>query len=74
MIADWTAADFASAEDAAREAVRRLRRARFEFDPGVTRVSTFGLDALDPLLMVGWQATGDREDAASEHAEGLGER
>ena len=74
MIADWTAEDFASAEDAAREAVRRLRRARFEFDPDVTRATGSGQDALDPLLTVGWQSTGDQEDTASNYADGAGER
>ena len=65
MIANWTAEDFASAEDAAREAVRHLRRARFEFDPYVTRVIGSDRDALEPLLAVGWKPTGEQEDPAS---------
>jgi len=74
MIADWTAADFASAEDAAREAVRLLRRARFEFDPEVTRATGSKQDALDPLLAVGWQSTGEQEDSSSMYAEDAGAR
>ena len=64
MIADWTAEDFASAEAAAREAVRRLRTAEFKFNREVTRVSASGHEALDPLITVGWQATGEQEPAA----------
>ena len=67
MLADWSEEDFASAEVTARDAVRRLRARRFEFDPDVTRISRFGRDALEPLLTVGWQATGDDEGAASGH-------
>jgi hypothetical protein len=74
MIADWTAQDFASAETAAREAVRRLREARFEFDKDVTKVTQFGQDPLEPLLAVGWQATDEREEAASPSAKGASER
>jgi ATP-dependent helicase/nuclease subunit B len=65
MIAAWTVEDFASAEATAREAVRRLREARFEFDPDVTRVTQPGRDPLEPLLAVGWQAASEPEDAAS---------
>ena len=61
MIADWSAEDFVSAEAAAREAVRLLRRAEFTFDREVTRVSVSGQEALDPLLTVGWQAPGEHE-------------
>ena len=64
MIADWTAEDFASAEAAARGAVRRLRTAEFKFNREVTRVSASGQEALDPLITVGWQATGEHEPAA----------
>ena len=67
MIADWTAKDFASAEDAARDAVRRLRGARFEFDPDVTRATGFEQDVLGPLLSVGWRSTSEQEDEASGH-------
>ena len=74
MIVDWTAQDFASAETAAREAVRRLREARFEFDKDVTKVTRFGQDPLEPLLAVGWQATDEREEAAPPSAKGASER
>ncbi len=74
MVADWTAQDFASAETAAREAVRHLRGARFEFDKDVTKVTQFGQDALEPLLAVGWQSTGEHEEAASQSAKGASER
>ena len=69
MIADWTAEDFASAEEAAREAVRHLRRARFEFDGDVTKATGFEQDALGPLLKVGWRSTGGPEDPASTDVE-----
>ena len=59
MLADWSEDDFADAEATAREAVRSLRRGRFEFDSTVTKVSRFGRDALEPLLAVGWQSTGE---------------
>ena len=74
MVADWTAQDFASAETAAREAVRRLRGARFEFDKDVTKVTQFGQDALEPLLAVGWQSTGEHEEATSPSSRGASER
>jgi len=69
MIADWTGEDFASAEEAAREAVRHLRRARFEFDGDVTKATGFEQDALGPLLKVGWRSTGEPEDPASTDVE-----
>jgi len=74
MIADWTAEDFASAEAAARDAVRCLRRARFEYDPDVTRATGFERDVLGPLLSVGWQATDEPDEAASGYAEDESER
>ena len=74
MIADWTAEDFASAEDAAREAVRHLRGGRFEFDPDVTKATGFTGDALAPLLAVGWRATAEQENAASRYVEEADER
>ena len=61
MLAHWTEEDLASAEATARDVVRRLRSGRFEFDPGVTRVGRFG-DSLEPLLKVGWQASGVEDD------------
>ena len=76
MIAEWTAEDFVSAEAAARDAVRRLRQASFEFDSDVTKVTLPGQDPLEPLLAVGWQATGEhgdgdvREDAPYGSARG----
>jgi ATP-dependent helicase/nuclease subunit B len=69
MIADWTAEDFASAEEAAREAVRHLRRARFEFDGDVTKAIGFEQDALGPLLKVGWRSSGEPEDPTSAYVE-----
>ena len=74
MIAAWTEEDFMSAEAAAREAVRRLRKASFEFDSDVTRVTQAGQDALEPLLAVGWQAASEGEDAADGNATGAKER
>jgi hypothetical protein len=74
MVADWTAQDFASAETAAREAVRRLREARFKFDKDVTKVAQFGQDALEPLLAVGWQSTGEHEEASSPSSGRASER
>ena len=65
MIAEWTPEDLASAEDAARDAVRRLRRASFEYNPDVTKATGFERDVLGPLLSVGWQASGDPDEAAS---------
>ena len=70
MIADWTAEDFASAEAAAREVVRHLRTAEFKFNREVTRVSASGQEALDPLITVGWQATGVHEPPASGNGGG----
>ena len=67
LLADWTKEDLASAEAAARNAVRRLRQGRFEFDPAMTKAARTGWDALQPLLTVGWQATGENEGAASAH-------
>jgi len=69
MIAEWTPEDLASAEDAARDAVRRLRRASFEYNPDVTKATGFERDVLGPLLSVGWQASGDPDEAASGYAE-----
>ena len=74
MVADWTAEDFASAEAAAREAVRPLREARFEFDKDVTKVTQFARDPLESLLAVGWQSTGEHEEAVSQSAKGVSER
>ncbi|MCH8811392.1 MAG: PD-(D/E)XK nuclease family protein [Gemmatimonadetes bacterium] len=65
MIADWTEEDFASAETAAREAVRHLREGSFKFDPNVTRVTQPGQDPLEPLLAVGWQAVSELEEPKS---------
>ena len=72
MIAPWTEEDFASAETAAREAIRRLREASFKFDPAVTRVTQPGRDPLEPLLAVGWQAS-EPEDAANGSPKGAEE-
>ena len=69
MIADWTPADFAAAEDAARDAVRRLRRASFEYNSDVTKATGFERDVLGPLLSVGWQASGEQDEAPSGYAE-----
>ena len=74
MIAAWTEEDFLSAEAAAREAVRHLREASFEFDPEVTRVTQPGQDPLEPLLAVGWQAASEPEDTAYGSARGAEER
>ena len=61
-LADWTEDDFVSAEESAREAVRYLRGASFQFDSDVTRIMTAGQDPLEPLLSVGWQAESDLDD------------
>ncbi len=73
MIAAWTEEDFASAEAAAREAIRRLRAASFRFDPDVTKVTQPGRDPLEPLLAVGWQAASEPEDASNGNEGGAEE-
>ena len=73
MIVEWTEGDFLSAEAAAREAVRRLRKASFEFDSDVTRVTQAGRDPLEPLLAVGWQAVDEGEDTPDGNAKGARE-
>ena len=70
MLAEWGEDDFASAETTAREAVRRLRVGKFEYDRTVTKVRWHGQDALKPLLTEGWQAVSDDADAAFEDAGG----
>ncbi|HAD75854.1 MAG TPA: hypothetical protein DCG16_08720, partial [Gemmatimonadetes bacterium] len=74
MMASWTEEDFVSAEDAARQVVRRLREASFEFDPEVTKVTLRGRDPLEPLLTVGWQARNEPEDAVDGGAQRAGEQ
>ena len=61
LMADWSEQDLAEAEATAREAVRRLRSRRFVFDKEVTKAGRAGVDALRPLLAVGWQALGEDE-------------
>jgi hypothetical protein len=73
MIAAWTEEDFASAEAAAREAIRRLRAASFRFDPDVTKVTQPGRDPLEPLLAVGWQAASEPEDTSNGNQGGAEE-
>ena len=65
MLAEWDDDDFADAETTAQAAVRQLREGRFEYDRRVTKISRFGQDPLEPLLAVGWQATGRDEGLAS---------
>ena len=64
MLARWTEEDLATAEATAREAVRRLRAGRFEFDAEVARAGRFRGDDLEPLLEVGWEAPVEDEDAS----------
>jgi hypothetical protein len=59
MLAPWTEAELASAEEAARDVIRTLRQRTFEFDPTVTKPSFFGGDPLEPLLARGWQSADD---------------
>lgn len=66
LLAEWSEEDLASADAAAREAVKSLRKGSFEFDRAVTKVGWFGRDALEPLLTVGWRAAGEDEGAALE--------
>ena len=61
MLADWTEEDLTAAEATAREVVRRLREGRFVFDSAVTKARRMGRDGLEPLLTVGWKATGTDE-------------
>ncbi len=70
MLADWSEEDFTSAEATAREAVKRLRVGKFEYDRTVTKVRWHGQDALKPLLTEGWQAVSHDADAAFEDAGG----
>ena len=75
MLADWSEEDFTSAEATAREAVKRLRVGKFEYDRTVTKVRWHGQDALKPLLTEGWQDVSDDADAAAfEDAGGEEER
>ncbi|SVC66429.1 uncharacterized protein METZ01_LOCUS319283, partial [marine metagenome] len=74
MMASWTEEDFVSAEDAARQVVRHLREASFEFDPEVTKATRYGQDLLDPLLTVGWQAGNEPEDAVDGGTQRAGEQ
>ena len=61
LMADWSEEDLAQAEATARDAIRRLRAGRFVFDKEVTKAGRAGVDALRPLLAVGWQAVGEDE-------------
>jgi hypothetical protein len=62
MLAEWDADDFAEAVEVAETLIRNMREGPFEYDPDVTRISRYGGDPLEPLLTVGWQATGDDDD------------
>ena len=64
MLADWDEDDFVAAEITAEDIVRKMREGRFEYDPAVTTIRRFGRDALEPLLAVGWQATGEDDGTA----------
>ena len=66
VVADWSKKKLEFAEEAARDAVRRLRKRIFKFDANVTKPSRFGRDALKPLLTKGWQVTREDEGAPSE--------
>ena len=70
LLAPWTEAELAEAEEVAREQIRTLRRRTFVFDPAVTKPSWFGSDALEPLLTQGWQATEDSESGAWDDESG----
>jgi hypothetical protein len=70
LLAPWTEAELAEAEEVAREQIRMLRRRTFVFDPAVTKPSWFGSDALEPLLTQGWQATEDSESGAWDDESG----
>ena len=70
LLAPWTDAELAEAEEVAREQIRTLRRRTFVFDPDVTKPSWFGSDALEPLLTQGWQATEDSESGAWDDESG----
>ena len=70
LLAPWTDAELAEAEEVAREQIRTLRRRTFVFDPDVTKPSWFGSDALEPLLTQRWQATADSESGSWDDESG----
>jgi hypothetical protein len=76
LLAEWTDEEMATALDAARAAVRVLRRGRFSAEESGTRAGEEDRDALRPLLIEGWQASGDADeddDAASGAGDGAGD-
>ena len=70
LLAPWTEAELAEAEEVAREQIRTLRGRIFVFDQAVTKPGWFGSDALEPLLTQGWQATEDSESGAWDDESG----
>ena len=64
LLASWTDAELAEAEEIGREQIRTLRRRTFVFDPAVTTLTSRGSDPLRPLLTQGWQSTRDSETEA----------
>lgn len=62
LLADWSVEEMDSALDTARDAIRTLRRSRFEFDPQKTRPGREGEDPLRRLLLVGWQSAEEDRD------------
>ncbi len=81
LLAEWSDEEVATALDAARDAVRTLRRGRFSVDDAPTRPGDERWDALRPLLIKGWQASGDADEgdgdagaAAGDGAEGAARR
>jgi len=72
ILADWTEEDLATAEATAKDVVTRLREGHFVFDPTVTKPRPMGRDGLEPLLTVGWKATGE-DEVGPPSGEGEGE-
>ncbi|HSW29082.1 MAG TPA: PD-(D/E)XK nuclease family protein [Longimicrobiales bacterium] len=72
LLAEWSEEEMATALDAAREAVRTLRRGRFSVDDAPTWPGEEGWDALRPLLVEGWQASGDADEGDGDAGSGDG--
>lgn len=69
LLAEWSVEEMDSALDAARDAVRTLRRGRFEFESARTRSGREGEGPFRRLFLVGWQSTGESREADDADSE-----
>jgi hypothetical protein len=73
LLAEWSEEEVATALDAARDAVRVLRRGRFSAEESGTRAGDEEWDALRPLLIKGWQASGEADNEDGDAGAGAGD-